>query len=170
MPTATTNFAWTVPANSDPAQVAVDEGVFLGQIDGSLGNAWTTYVPTWTAVSVNPAIVNGTITGRFKLFGKWGICNGQITMGGSTTFGTGAYRFSLPAGWSMQNTPSVLVRGSGGVFDNSTTTHYVGYMSYVSATTVAMRTHAATAEVGTAVPVTFAASDIITWELLVELA
>lgn len=166
----TTNFSWLVPTNSDPANVAADMGTFLGEIDGSLGNAWTTYTPTWTAVTTPPVLGTGTITGRYKTFGKWGVCNGQLTMGGTTTYGTGAYRFSLPPSWTLQNTVSILVRGFGGVFDTSTGTHYVGYLNYVSGTTIAMRTHAATAEVGTAVPVTFASGDIITWELITELA
>lgn len=170
MPTSTTNFSWTVPANADPANVAADEGTFLGQIDGSLGNAWTDWTPTWTAVTANPAIVNGTINGRYKQFGKWGIATGMIVAGAGTTFGTGAYRFSLPASWNLQNTaPIQLLRGNAAVYDNSTTTTYVGYVYYVSATTVGIRTHAATSDIGPTVPVTFAVSDVITWQILVEI-
>lgn len=166
----TTNFSWLVPANGDPANVAADEGTFLGQIDASLGNAWTAYTPAWTAVTANPAIVNGTINGRFKKFGKWGIATGMIVAGAGTTFGTGAYRFGLPSTWTLENTaPIQMLRGIGGCYDSSTTTNYVGFMYYVSSTTIGMRTHAAAADVGTAVPVTFAVSDVISWQVLVEL-
>lgn len=169
MPTPTTNFGFTVPDGTDPAQVAADMGVFLGQIDSSLGNAWTSYTPAWTAATANPAIVDGTIVGRYKLLGKWGICNGQITMGASTTYGTGAYRFGLPSGWTMLNTPAIAMRGAGGAYDLNTTTNYAGEMTYVTATTVTMRTHAAASPIAPTVPFTFAVGDVISWELLVEL-
>lgn len=166
----TTNFSWLVPANSDPANVAADEGTFLGQIDGSLGNAWVNYTPAWTAVTANPAIGDGTINGKYKLLGKWGIATGMIVMGASTTYGTGAYRFGLPAGWAMQAVSPVLRwRGGLACYDNSTTTQYIGFNYYTTTTTTSGRTHAATSEVGPTVPFTFAVSDFITWQCIVEL-
>jgi uncharacterized membrane protein YbhN (UPF0104 family) len=58
--------------------------------------AWTTYTPTWTAATTNPVLGNGTIVGRYKKIGK--VVNFQIdlTMGSTTTYGSGAWSVTLP--------------------------------------------------------------------------
>lgn len=61
----------------------------------SIFDAWTTYTPTWTASS-NPAIGNGTITGRYLKVGRKCIAIVKITMGSATTYGSGGYSFGLP--------------------------------------------------------------------------
>ena len=166
----TTNFSWPYPTGPDVANVNSDMQSLASAIDTTLGSAWTLYTPTWTAASVDPVIGTGTIRGRFKLFGKWGITQGLLTMGGTTTFGTGVYSFTLPAGWSFENSVAILQdRGSGFCFDASTTTTYVGYVQYQTATTFGIRTHAGTAAVGPTVPVTFATTDLIGWTILTEL-
>lgn len=166
----TTNFSWPFPTNPDPALVASDVQSLASAIDATLGNAWTAYTPAWTAATVNPVINNGTIFGRFKRFGNWGIASGQITMGGATTFGTGEYRFGLPAGWTANTGGGVSIRGIGAILDSSTSTNYVGYMySLGSPTTLIMRVHNTTSAINPTVPVTFAASDVIYWEVVLEL-
>lgn len=165
----TTNFGWPFPTNPDPALVAGDIQSLASAQDSTLGNAWTSYTPTWTGTTTNPVIGTGTIVGRYKQFGKWGICNGQITAGGTTTYGSGNYRFGLPPAWTMNNTPAVGLRGLVAFLDSSTSTSYVGYMIYATGTTLGARTHAATAEVGPTVPFTWATGDIAYWEIVVEL-
>lgn len=162
----TTNFLWPFPTNPDAALVAGDMQSLASAIDSTLGNAWTSYTPAWTAATVNPAIGNGTIVGRFKQFGKWGIANGQITMGGTTTFGTGDYSFGNPAGWTLNST--VRLRGIGGIIDASTGTNYVGFMLAVSGA-ASMRVHGSTLGVNPTSPITFVSGDVIYWEILVEL-
>lgn len=54
------------------------------------------YTPTWTAVSVNPALGNGTITGRYVRIGNTVHVNIRLVIGTTTTLGTGAWFFSLP--------------------------------------------------------------------------
>ncbi len=166
----TTNFSWPFPTGPDVANVASDMQSLASAIDTTLGDAWTSYTPTWTAASVNPVVGTGTIRGRFKLFGKWGITQGLLTAGGTTTFGTGVYAFSLPAGWSFENSAAILQqRGSGFAFDASTTTTYVGYVQYATATTFYIRTHAATTQLSPTVPFTFVSTDLIGWTILTEL-
>lgn len=58
--------------------------------------AWTSYTPSWTASSVNPAIGNGSITGGYMRVGKTIDFKIRIAIGSTTTTGTGNYRFSLP--------------------------------------------------------------------------
>lgn len=58
--------------------------------------AWTPYTSAWTSSGTAPAIGNGTISARYALTGN--TVNLAITLvaGGTTTFGTGGYSFSLP--------------------------------------------------------------------------
>lgn len=75
-----------------------------GNIKGATGSAgaaytppaWATYTPTWTAATTNPALGNGSITGRWQQMGKtiqfWIL----LTAGASTTFGSGVFQFGLP--------------------------------------------------------------------------
>ncbi|MFD9047693.1 hypothetical protein [Streptomyces zaomyceticus] len=58
--------------------------------------AWTTYTPSWTAATTNPVLSNGTIVGRYKKIGR--LVNFQIdlTMGSTTTYGSGAWSITLP--------------------------------------------------------------------------
>jgi hypothetical protein len=60
---------------------------------------WTTYTPAWTAVTTNPAIGNGTLTGKY-IIRPGGTCILRIYLvaGGTTMFGSGAWSFGMPAG------------------------------------------------------------------------
>jgi hypothetical protein len=98
---STTNFLWPFPVVGDPANVAPDMASLAAAADASLGNAFTSYTPTWTCVTTPPSLGNGTLAGRFKRFGKWGIYNITLIAGNTTTFGTGSFRFALPAGWQV---------------------------------------------------------------------
>ncbi|MFI8531809.1 hypothetical protein ACIGMX_16405 [Streptomyces aquilus] len=62
----------------------------------SMFAAWTSYTPTWTSTSTAPAIGNGTLTGRYMKIGRTVIVEINLIAGGTTTFGTGNYSFSLP--------------------------------------------------------------------------
>lgn len=55
-----------------------------------------TYTPVWSTSGSAPALGNGTLTGRYEIVGD--ICNFFIgfTAGSTTTFGTGAFEFTLP--------------------------------------------------------------------------
>lgn len=74
-----------------------------------------TYTPAWTA-SVNPAIGNGTLSGRYVIVG--GLCNIQIslTMGSTTTFGTGEWSFSVPVVSAAASTGQVWALDDGTAF------------------------------------------------------
>lgn len=73
-------------------QAAIDEAVDARVASG----AWSTYSPTWTAASTNPAIGNGTIAGRYVQVGKTVHFRVVITMGSTTTYGTGQWSVTLP--------------------------------------------------------------------------
>lgn len=73
-------------------------------------SAWTAYTPTWTASTTNPAIGNGAVGGRYQAIGKTIFCNIHLASGTTTTWGSGAYSFSLPF---VGITASVMQVGAG---------------------------------------------------------
>lgn len=70
------------------------------------------YTPVWTAATTAPVLGNGTLTGGYMLVGK--MCDFVITLtaGSTTTFGSGAYSFTLP--------PFLSVGGTGYPFGRAT--------------------------------------------------
>jgi hypothetical protein len=58
--------------------------------------AWTPYTPVWTATTTNPALGNGTLTGQYMKIGRTCIVQIVLTIGSTSTFGTGNWRISLP--------------------------------------------------------------------------
>ncbi len=54
------------------------------------------YTPSWTAATTNPVIGNGTIVGAFTQVQKRVFWRVLITMGSTTTYGTGNWQISLP--------------------------------------------------------------------------
>jgi hypothetical protein len=84
--------------------------------ESRIDNAWTSYTPTWEAPTP-PAIGNGTITGAYKVIGKTCFVRGSITMGSTTTYGSGDWKIGLPVAainaYAIQ-IPASLLDGSGG--------------------------------------------------------
>lgn len=163
MPT-TTNFGWPAPVAADPANVPSDILALASAADTTLGSAWTSYTPSWTATGTAPVIGTGTIVGRFKLFAKWGIVRITMTAGGTTTFGTLLYRWSLPAGWTLSTATAIY--GFGAIYDTSATTTYNASIWAPSTTTLSMRVSAGTTDVSATSPIAVPATGDI-WQLLV---
>lgn len=128
--------------------------------------AWTAYTPTWTAATSNPTIGNGTISGSYQLRGKFLIWRVELTMGSTTTFGSGGYRFSTPATLASSR---LATNGFGICFDNSATSFYPMQI-YKQATTTTAFVDAGSGSVGgPTVPFTFATSDEIWFTGIAEL-
>ena len=64
--------------------------------------AWTAYAPTWTATS-NPSLGNGVMTGAYQRIGKTIFVKIDLSIGTTTTFGSGNWVFSIPVstGWNQ---------------------------------------------------------------------
>jgi hypothetical protein len=77
---------------------------------------WFAYTPTWTATGSNPAIGDGTIVGRFNVAGKVANLSVVITMGSTTTYGTGDWRLSIPVVVQRHNYGSVQGVDTGTAF------------------------------------------------------
>lgn len=58
---------------------------------------WLSYTPTWSATGTAPVLGNGTLSGSYYRKGNMYFVNVQLTLGSTSTTGTGAWHFSLPA-------------------------------------------------------------------------
>lgn len=71
--------------------------IVLGRTATAADTAWTTYTPTWTAATTNPTLGNGTLVGRYmRVDGRTIVAHINLTIGSTTTLGTGGYSFALP--------------------------------------------------------------------------
>lgn len=84
--------------------------------DGIVGVPITTFVPTWTG-TINPVLGNGALTTRWSQVGKMVDFWMGLTMGSTTTYGTGLWSFSLPvaARAGGQQIMPVLLASAGAV-------------------------------------------------------
>ncbi|MGW3595017.1 hypothetical protein [Streptomyces sp. NPDC005167] len=62
----------------------------------SMFDTWTPYTPSWTGTTTNPALGNGSLTGQYIKIGRTCTATVILTMGSTTTYGSGNYLFSLP--------------------------------------------------------------------------
>ena len=137
-----------------------------------IDSAWTSYVPVWTAASVNPVINNGTIEGYYKLIGKTCFVRGNIAMGSTTTFGTGEWYVSMP--FTAANADAILMTatlldngsawynatmvGGRAGFNNKAPLQYVNF------------TNGTASDVNATQPFTWASTDRFIWNGSYEIA
>jgi hypothetical protein len=93
---------------------------------GNLG-AWTPYTPTWTATTTNPTIGNGTLTGAYAKFGRSVDVRIRITVGSTTTVGSGVYFVGLPVAASAN------VQTMTAVFYDASAGFWYSYIAYIDA-------------------------------------
>ena len=80
---------------ANPFPFTAGQVLTAAQLNG-IGEAFTSFTPAWTAVTTNPAIGNGTLTGAYTQVNKLVFARYTLLIGSTTTFGTGDYRFSFP--------------------------------------------------------------------------
>jgi hypothetical protein len=130
--------------------------------------AWTSSVPTLTAVSVNPGLGTGaTAKGRYMQFGSLVIYAGEIIFGTSPSAGTGTYKISLPVALTTSRTD---VLGNGQGFDSSTSTAANASVYVFDANNFCMRHDGTSGLFQHNVPWTWAAGDRIDFLLIYEAA
>ncbi|MGP3636207.1 hypothetical protein ACTU45_23090 [Streptomyces sp. 24-1644] len=59
-------------------------------------DAWTPYTPSWTAVTTNPTLGNAVLIGRYMKVGRTCHVRVDLTMGSTTTYGSGGWALGLP--------------------------------------------------------------------------
>lgn len=113
-----------------------------------------TYTPTWTGSGGDPAIGNGTLSGRYVKVGQMVQFSIHVLMGGTTTFGSGDYTLSLPFAMGA-------AEGSFAASLKDTGTSFYVAVAYPASTTT-MQLHVTGANlVGAGAPFTFASGDWI---------
>lgn len=147
----------------------VKENVTVGAevIDGS-GNTTnkvaifsSNYTPVWGAATTNPVLGNGTLSGTFDRHDKQVTATVDLTMGSTTTYGVGAYTFSMPLSAAAGRT----FTGSAWLLDNGTA-FYVGTVLVTGGGLSAQVYFNATAGAMSAtVPITLAAGDRLRFEV-----
>lgn len=96
----------------------------------ALSDAWTTYAATWTAATTNPVIGNGTFSSFARQIDKMVDFNIEITMGSTTTYGTGGvYNISLPVAPKRR----LMVLGS--LRDTSASATYLCFLEVAAGST-----------------------------------
>lgn len=139
------NFITTIPTRLSPA-VGTATFVYDGTtarwrlIEHEQG-APSVYTPVWVSTGTQPALGNGTITGNYTTKGKLVFYDISFTVGGTSTFGTGSYGWTLPIaasggqgrsfthGWNAQDVSagSIVYMGTGseGVIISDSVTPFV---------------------------------------------
>lgn len=132
---------------------------------------WEQYQPSWYGSISNPAIGNGTITGSFRRLGSVGHMRGVITMGSTTTYGSGLWYVTMPVGWSASG---IITNGYqvGHLMLNDTgTAVYKGLCYAAAGGTVLNFVHGSTTwtNVTATSPFTWVSGDFLAWNITVEL-
>jgi hypothetical protein len=96
-------------AADTPARLAVgsDYSILQSLASASLGMQWagkiSTYTPVWESSGTAPSLGNGAITGRYVRVGDLCFFYINVTMGTTTTYGTGVYYLTLPFSMTSSN-------------------------------------------------------------------
>lgn len=160
-------------AARDAAVTSPEEGMFVylqdvdrytayangAWIENLFAGAWATYTVTWSSSGTQPAIGNGSQTGRYARIGKTILFSANVTMGTTSTYGTGSYSLSLPfaaAAFSVEQLANVRA------YDASAGLAYLGQglIGSGSSTALIQTTNGGSLLSATsAVPFTWATSD-----------
>jgi hypothetical protein len=98
------------------------DGTWNAPGGGGLG-AWTDYTPTWGSDATAPTLGNATLTGRYKqLDSKTYAIRVHFVYGSTSSPGTGAFSFTLPAGLTTIATTQVIA----GILLDTGTRYYLG--------------------------------------------
>lgn len=136
----------------------------MAAIDTALTGAWTPYIPVWGASGTQPDRGNGTLVGSYRRVGKTVDVLVKLTMGSTTTFGTGTYTLSLPVA------AIAAVQAVGPLYILDAGTANRSGIAITTSTTVVQMITSADADVGQLVPQTFAVNDIIMFSMTYEAA
>lgn len=126
----------------------------------ALADPWTAYTPTWTALTTNPSVGNGTLGGAYMKVGRFVHFRIKLTTGSTTTYGSGAYRFALPTAITSAYYIQYAPLGGAMLRDDSVSTKYLRHATAGSTSTVAILDDAGV-DTAPTVPFTFAVGDTI---------
>lgn len=161
-------YTGTVPTFLAGEWVDASKLLELTNLATALTAAWGTWTPTWSGFAGNPALGNGTMNAKYRRIGK--TIDGVIalTMGSTTTFGSGQWRFSLPGGATVRTGHEYTC--AVWMFDASASNRYVG-AGRIAGTLLELHNAALGATQGSvtsAAPFTWATSDLLSVSFTVE--
>lgn len=84
-----------LPASDPTSDNQAARKAYVDNQIGALG-IFQSYALQWTAVDVNPSFGNADVSAIYTTFGTLCVLVVGITMGSTTTYGSGGWRFSLP--------------------------------------------------------------------------
>jgi transcription elongation factor len=160
---------WTAPRTWVAAET-VTAALFNAHLRDNLkaiADPWVSYTPAWTSSGTAPALGNGTIVGASRTLGPKTVhFYILLTMGSTTTYGTGTYRLSLPTAAASRGTSAGMVI-AGHLWDNGVALWGVQSCRFVTTSTIELLAPTATADarlavVAQTVPFTFGNTDVIT--------
>ena len=113
---------WGQPGHVDNGTEAES---ILDQIDELTDMGWDSWTPVWTSGGTQPAIGNGTLTGRIRSTDGGDLVQASLRMaaGSTTTFGTSTWFFSTPV--SLSASAESDNAAWGWAYDASSTAIYV---------------------------------------------
>jgi hypothetical protein len=162
----TYNGSPAVPAGLASQILKADDGwAAIIAILSTLTSAWTAFTPTLSNTGF--ALGNGAAAGRYIELNKMVLYTGRVTMGSTTTFGTGTYVADLPLSCRGG---TQMYTGSAYLHDASTASGRRSGATIVNSTTSIRFISGGGGEVTQAVPFTFAQDDYIQWLLFYERA
>jgi hypothetical protein len=162
-PGPVTNQSYVTNLGGDLSADAIWDKARIAQVfhthSGTVANGeWTTYVPTWTNVTVG----NGTVTARYtRVFGK--TIKGYVRFVlGNTSAITGGVSVSLPVTVHASMAATNVRVGYGTYLDDSTGSRYWGAPIIGTATTLVLCDHANPyAQITGAIPFAWTTSDVL---------
>jgi len=166
--------AWSAPATFIVGQVLTAAQMNaitanLSVLGGTAGPTYTSYTPSWSSTGTAPAIGNATITAQYAQIAKSVHAFGSIAFGGTSTFGTGTYAFTLPVTPSSaaQAAPLGMVH----LYDSSASAMIIGFATSSGGGSAFTCTYGATyggvlTNAGQLVPWTWASGDLVQFNLL----
>ena len=148
--------AWTSPRTwvSGEVPTAANFNTHVRDNLKAIGDAWTSYTPTWTALTTPPAIGNGSVTGAYMQAGKLVHGRARILAGSTTTYGAGIYTVSLPVP-ALAVTLGVIGHG---LINNTGTSSFYRFATLLTTSTIILRDPSAVDWTPTA-PFTFGNTD-----------
>lgn len=140
--------------------------VLASQLNNLLTPGWTSYTPVWTAATTNPVLNNGSLTGRYRRStGSDRVyVECRLTMGSTTTYGTGGYWITVPVNASVTSTANAV--GTVFILDSGTLTR-IGVCVFSDATKLAFVSSAG-GDISPTVPQTWANGDQMRWTIEYE--
>lgn len=92
--------------------------------NNSISQVNPSYAISWTGTTTNPTLGNGTLATRYSRSGAWIRAQVDLTIGSTTTLGSGTWEFSLPQ--ADLSSGAVQICGSAMISNNAGSSGFIG--------------------------------------------